>query len=309
MSDIQDIFNQYIERAELLLSEGKIKDAYMLCMKVLENDPENTRALSLRSRLEETIQNYNVHTVDEKLDAMKPLWEKGEYDKLIKELTELYRYAPHYEKLEQALAQAQAMYRSLYNTQASDKKEIYIKQLDQLFQEKKYKEMIEVMQQNSRGATQDVEVRTLHTRYRTKIIEARIEEKKALFESEKYEDIVNFLYQLQDIDKSSEMLTDLLRTYRKKLLSSQIDDKREFILRASENAKMLYQVGKYEKAMQVAEEILHIDPKDTFANAIYKKAKSDFEKLLQDETENQIQQNYASFADQQASQPESFMKL
>lgn len=313
MSDIQDIFNQYLERAELFLNEGKLKDAYALCRKVLENDPENSRALDLKHRIESTIENYNVHSVDEKLEALKPLWEKGEYDKLIKELTELYRYAPHYEKLEEALAQAQAMYRGLYTNQESEKKGTYKSQLDQLFAERKYTELIEEMQKNSRAAAQDNDLRNLHADFRQKIIQTKLEEKKSLFDSEKYEDIVNFLYQLQEIDKTSELLIGLLRTYRKKLLDSQIDDKQEFILRASENAKTLYQVGKYEKAMQVAEEILHIDPKNTFANSIYKKAKSTFEELLQDQTEDQIQKNMLIFTQESQTQPghtpAGFMKL
>ncbi len=313
MADIQDIFNQYLERAELALTDGKLKDAYTLCMKVLENDPENSRALELKRRIESTIENYNIHSVDEKLEALKPLWEKGEYDKIIKELTELYRYAPHYEKLESALAQAQAMYRGLYTNQESEKKTTYKSQLDQLFTEKKYIELIEAMQKNSRAAAQDTDVRNLHADYRRKIIQEKIQEKKSLFESEKYEDIVNFLYQLQEIDKNSELIIDLLRDYRKKLLDSQIDDKQEFILRASENAKTLYQVGKYEKAMQVAEEILHMDPKNVFANSIYKKAKSTFEDLLQNQTEDQIQKNMLTFTqDAQAKPgqlPDGFMKL
>ncbi len=309
MADIQDVLNQYIDRARLLLTEGKIKDAYTLCMKVVETDPTHSGALELRKTIEDSIQNYNLHTIDEKLELLKPLWEKGEYDKLIKELTELYRYAPHYEKLEEALAQAQAMYRNIYNTQSETKVTGYQESLEQLFQQKKYKELIEMTQKNARQASQDPTVRDLHAKYRKKIISSKLAEKKSLFESEKYEEIVNYLYQLQDIDRNSEELAQLLRTYRERLLSSQIDDKREFILRASENAKNLYQLGKFEKAMVVAEEILHIDPKSGFAKNIWRSAKSKFETAIQDETEDQISSNFTTFTEEVKATPQNFIKL
>ncbi len=309
MADIQDVLNQYIDRARLLLTEGKIKDAYTLCMKVVETDPTHAGALELRKTIEESIQNYNIHTIDQKLELLKPLWEKGEYDKLIKELTELYRYAPHYEKLEEALAQAQAMYRSIYNTQAETKVIGYKETLGDLFQKKEYQQLIEVMQKNAPQASQDPTIRDLHAEYRKNIISAKLAEKKSLFESEKYEEIVNYLYQLQEIDRNSQELTQLLQTYRERLLNSQIDNNREFILRASENAKNLFQLGKFEKAMQVAEEILHIDPKNGFAQNIWKQGKSKFETIIQDQTEDQISSNFVTFTEEAKATPQDFIKL
>ncbi len=309
MPDIQEIFNQYLDRAEALLAEGKLKDAYTLCMKVLENDPENDRGLALRKKTQEMIENFNIHTIDDRIEALKPLWEQGTYDELVKQLTELYRYAPHYEKIEKALADAQAMYRGAYNSQKSKRTGAYETELEQLFTEKKYIELIEKMQRNAGEAARDADIRKLHTRFRARIIQSKIQEKKSLFESEKYEDIVNFLHQLLEIDKDSELLADLLRTYRQKLLDAQIDEKREFILRATENAKMLYQIGKYEKAMQVAEEVLHIDPKDRIAKSIYEKSKTAFEKLVRDETEDQIKQSVEALKQDAAAQPGSVINL
>lgn len=309
MPDIQEIFNQYLDRAEALLAEGKLKDAYTLCMKVLENDPENDRGLALRKKTQEMIENFNIHTIDDRIEALKPLWEQGAYDELVKQLTELYRYAPHYEKIEKALADAQAMYRGAYNSQKSKRTGAYETELEQLFSEKKYTELIEKMQKNAGEGARDADIRKLHTRFRARIIQSKIQEKKSLFESEKYEDIVNFLHQLLDIDKDSELLADLLRTYRQKLLDAQIDEKREFILRATENAKMLYQIGKYEKAMQVAEEVLHINPKDSTIKSLYEKSKSAFEKLVRDETEDQIKQSAETLKQDAAAQPGSVINL
>ncbi len=309
MPDIQDVLNQYIDRAKLLLNEGKVKEAYGLCMKVIETDPEHAGALDLRETIQNSIQNYNIHNIDAQLEKLKPLWEKGEYDKLIKQLTELYRYAPHYEKLEQALSQAQAMYRQAYTKEESSRQTGYAQELEELYKAQKFQELLETMQKNARKAAQDKNINELHEEYKRKIIEYKIAEKKELFASEKYEDIVNFLYQLQDIDKNSERVKKLLATYREKLLSTQIDDKREFILRASENAKNLFQLGKFEKAMIVAEEILHIDPKSPFAKQIWGSARSKYEKILQDETEDQIAKNYVTAQEERKVSPEKYTRL
>lgn len=309
MSDIQDIFNQYLDRAELLFNEGKIKEAYTLCMKVLENDPENSRAINIKKEIEYRVENHNTRSVDERLEVLKPLWEKGEYAKLVKELTDLCQYAPHYEKLEKALAQAQDMYRQMYMHQESEKRKEYETKLAELFKTKKYTELLELMQKNAAAVTQDAQLRTLHATYKENIIQEKIKEKKSLFESEKYEDIVNFLLQLQEIDRNSPTLISYLRTYREKLLASQIDDKQEFVLKSSENAKMLYQLGKYEKAMEVAEEILHLDPKNSTAKGIYQKSKKTYEKELEESTENQIKANFQAFSEEQKVKPEGFKRL
>src|SRR5690242_19700009 len=138
MSNFQEIFDQYLDRAETLLAEGKLKDAYMLCMNVLENDPENDRGLALRKKTQDMIENFNIHSIDQKLESLKPLWEQGAYDQLVKELTELYRYAPHYDKIERALADAQNMYRGVYDSQKSERTGAYEGELEQLLQGKKY---------------------------------------------------------------------------------------------------------------------------------------------------------------------------
>ncbi len=309
MADLNEVLNQYLDRAELLIGEKKLKDAYALCVQVLESDPGNRRAFSLKGEIEQLIENFNVHTIDNKLEALKPLWEKGEYEQLVKELAELRRLAPHYEKLETALAQAQAMYRNSYNAEQSSATKTYQAQLADLLNQKKYPDLIELMQQNARAASISSEIRELHTTFREKIITAKIAEKKSLFESEKYEDIVNYLYGLQSIDKSSPTLTNYLRTFREKLLKSQIDEKREFIIRSSENAKTLYQIGKYEKAMEASNEILHIDPKNTLAKSIHQLSRSAFESMLQEQTEEQISQNAELYRQEMTTQPQGFMKI
>lgn len=309
MADIQDVFNQYIAQAELLLNEGKLKDAYNLCTKVLEADPENEGALKMKEKISDAALNFNQKAIDEKLKAFQPLWKNGEYAQLIKNLTELYRYAPHYTPLEEQLAQAQDLYRKQLATQTKDVIQLYAQELETLFQEKKFDEMIKLMIGKNREALTNPQLKATHQTYRDKIIAYKIEEKKSLFETEKYEDIVNFLYQLQQIDRTNKQVEELLRKYRKSLLVSQVSNKQEFTLRAGENMTTLYQLGKYEKAAQVAEEILHFDPLDKAARAMVKKANAKYAKQLQEETENQIASNYPSLQAEHAANRSAFISL
>lgn len=309
MADIQDIFNQYIARAEQLLEEGKIKDAYGLCMKVLETDPENKAAIRMKEKIADSLQNFNQKAIDEKLKALKPLWEKGEYSLLIKELTDLYRYAPHYVPLEEALAQAQDLYRKEFNAQRQNTLVTYEETLKELLAQNKYQEMVEFMQTKNREALTNMDLKKINDLYRDKIIEQKINEKAALFRTEKYEDIVNFLYQLQQIDRHNQRIEDLLRKYRKNLLVSQVSDKQEFVLKATENVTTLYQIGKYEKAYQAAEEILHFEPTNKFAKDMIKKAKAKYGAQLQSDTESQIASNHTEYSAEYSADPSKFIKL
>jgi|GEM_PF-1734428 tetratricopeptide (TPR) repeat protein len=307
MPNIQDIFDQYIARSELLLNEGKLKDAYDLCAKVLETDPEYEPALKMKEKIAGSVQNVNQKAIDEKMKALSPLWEKGSYGEIIKDLTDLYRYAPHYEPLESALAQAQALYRGQVAAQQQGTLGEYKKQLEALLREKKYQEMIEMMQKRNRDALNDTSLSAAHELYRDKIIEQKIEEKRDLFVSEKNDDIVNFLYQLEQIDRKNKRVQDLLRKYRGDLLVSQVSDKQEFVLRATEKAKTLYQIGKYDKALQAAEEILEFDPSNTFARDMAKKAKSKYGLQLQSETENQITSSIETLQREHSKNPTGYI--
>ena len=276
MAGIEDIFDQYVARADLLLQEGKLKDAYELCTKVLETDPEYQPALKMKEKIANSVQNVNQKAIDEKLKAMNHLWETGEYARIIKELTDLYRYAPHYEPLEAALAQAQDFYRQNSGVQQKTVADEYKNQLNSLLEEKKYHEMIELMQSRNIEALTNINLKNIHDLYRDKIIEQKIIEKQTLFSSEKNDEIVSFLYQLEQIDKHNQRVVDLLRKYRGDLLVSQVSDKQEFVLRASENAKTLYQIGKFDKAYQAAREILELDPLNKFAKEMYDKLKEKY---------------------------------
>ena len=309
MADIQDVFNQYTAQAGLLLSEGKLKDAYNLCTKVLEADPENEGALAMKEKISNAALNFNQQAIDEKLKSFKPLWEAGEYNQLIKNLSELYRFAPHYGPLEEQLAQAQDLYRKQFAAQTKDVLATYMQELENLLQEKKYDEMIKLMLEKNRDALTNPQLNAIHRSYRDKIIAMKIAEKKSLFGTEKNEDIVNFLYQMQQIDRTNKQVEELLSTYKKNLLVSQVSNKQEFTLKATENMKTLYQLGKYEKAVQVAEEILHFDPLDKIAKDMAVQAKAKYAKQLQEETENQIATSYQEMKGEQASNKDAFTSL
>ena len=309
MADIQDVFNQYTAQAGLLLSEGKLKDAYNLCTKVLEADPENEGALAMKEKISNAALNFNQQAIDEKLKSFKPLWEAGEYSQLIKNLSELYRFAPHYGPLEEQLAQAQDLYRKQFAAQTKDVLATYMQELENLLQEKKYDEMIKLMLEKNRDALTNPQLNAIHQSYRDKIISIKIAEKKPLFETEKNEDIVNFLYQMQQIDRTNKQVEELLNKYKKNLLVSQVSNKQEFTLKATENMKTLYQLGKYEKAAQVAEEILHFDPLDKTAKDMAVQAKAKYAKQLQEETENQIATSYQEMKGEQALNKNAFTSL
>lgn len=309
MADIQDVFNQYTAQAGLLLSEGKLKDAYNLCTKVLEADPENEGALAMKEKISDAALNFNQQAIDEKLKSFKPLWEAGEYSQLIKNLSELYRFAPHYGPLEEQLAQAQDLYRKQFAAQTKDVLASYAQELENLLQEKKYDEMVKLMLEKNREALTNPQLKAIHQNYRDKIIAIKIAEKKLLFETEKNEDIVNFLYQMQQIDRTNKQVEELLNRYKKNLLVSQVSNKQEFTLKATENMKTLYQLGKYEKAVQIAEEILHFDPLDKTAKDMAVQAKAKYAKQLQEETENQIATSYQEMKDEQASSKDAFTSL
>jgi tetratricopeptide (TPR) repeat protein len=310
MADALDIIiDQYLAAANQAYETEKFQDAYKICTKIFEIDPENKNAIELRNKIEDAVQNYNIHLIQKELEKLEPWWKEGRYQELVVELQKLYRAAPNYTKLEKLLADAEEKYREQVRERSQNTLQDYKKSLVQLLQEKKYNEVIEKIFATEQFRGKDPSIRTIHTEIKDQLVDIKLEEKKELLASNNYEDILNLLYRLRNIHPSSEKIQKLLRTYREKFLQQQLDHKQDFIFRSQENIKNLMLLKKFEFAIQACEDLLSIDPRNQFG----KKAKSDCEAqlkiLLRETTIQQISEKSAQQTKEYREKPEDFIAI
>lgn len=293
MSDLQVIFQQYLAAAQQAMQDGDLKNAYVICEKMLEIDPDYEEAKELKGEIEQRVNSYNDDVIQRRITELAPLWNEGAYDRLVKAYMDMFRDAPRDERVRDLLAKAQDAYRKSYGEQRKNRLTQHEKKLNELLAQDDYRPLLAYMLDVIKESHNDQGILQLNQQYREKLIDKRIAEKHALFESQKYDEIVNLLYQLREIDQNSPRVKSLLQTYRKKLLDSQIDEKGEWIYKALTNTTYLLQRGKYEQAVQAAKEILHADPTNKQGKQLLKEATAHYEDQLQKETEEKIKLGYA----------------
>lgn len=308
-SPIEILIDQYLAQADAAYKSENFQEAYKICMKLMEVDPENQQVLDMKAKIEEAVQNYNIYLINKEIERLEPLWKEERYGELIPALQQLYKAAPRYEKLEKLLSQAEEKYREEVGKRNENAIQQYEKDLQDLLKEGKYQELIEKIGQTERLDKNKMVFRELHIKMKDALVERRLEEKKELLNSEKYEDIVNFLYQLKNLHPASKKIEKLLREFREKLLGQQLENKQDFIFRAKENIKNLILLGKFEPAIQACEDLISIDPRNSFAKSTKKDCERKLKNLLQETMFQQIKEETPKTQKELTEKPDDFIRL
>ncbi|MEK7544592.1 MAG: hypothetical protein AAB551_00500 [Patescibacteria group bacterium] len=308
-SAIEILIDQYLAQADAAFKAENFQEAYKICMKLMEVDSENSQVLEMKAKIEEAVQNYNIYLINKEIDKFEPLWKEERYLELVQVYQELYKAAPKYEKLEKLLSKAEEKYRDMLEKKTENAIQQYEKDLQDLLKQGKYQELIEKIGQTERLDKNKIIFRDLHIKMKDALVEKRLKEKKELLDSEKYEDVVNFLYQLKNLHPSSKKVEKLLRNFREKLLGQQLENKQDFVFRAKENIKNLVLLGKFEPAIQACEDLISIDPRNSFAKSTKNDCERKLKNLLQESMYQQITQESENRERDFNQNPENFIKL
>lgn len=306
---LNQLLEQYFVQAQAAYEKEDFQESYKICLKVLEMDNENTDFLKLKEKIENAVQNYNIHLIDKEIKKFEPLWKEEKYEELVNNLQQLFKSVPHYQKLEKLLAKAEEKYREQSAKSRENSLKNYIKYLKDLLEKNEFGQIIEKINDTEKHFSKEENLRKIHLEIKDKIIKKKLDQKKTLMESEKYEEIVNFLYQLHYVHPASKKLEKLLRKYRKKLLEQQLENKQDFIFRTKENIQNLILLGKFEFAIAACKELISIDPKNIFARKILLSSEEKLKKLLRETMYRQITENLAVLKKEFRENPAGFVKI
>lgn len=275
--------NQVCQNIRLLVSQGKLSEAYKKCKEKIFAHPDEKEFQNLKLEIEKAIQESNQKLIKEKLAALSTYWEKKDYAPIIKELKELQKFAP--ENVE-------------VSAQFDKAKIAYAKQIENLQQDflKKQKERLEgILEKYPDDLAGEIyalqssnpnnpKVDEIAAELKEKLITKLIQRKESLLNTNKFEDIRNFIESLKKISSNSEQISQLERRIASKQSAEKEDQKREYLANAQRQLETLIKLNKFAAAIKAADELLEFEPNSRSA----KKYKLLAEEGLYQQTKMQV---------------------
>lgn len=286
--DAHTLLKANYQRILDLYHEGKWQEAHRGCLEILQYDPENLKIIRLKNKIEKIVQKINRDALKKDLEQIKPLWHEKKFAEILAYLHKLEPYASDYPPLRKLLIRAQKAYNNeTYRQQEEHFKET-IAAIQTIAQNGKFQEAIHETEKLRLLKLHDASLQNLIQKIRSDWIHSEISKNQALLNSTKYEDILLFYQHLKQIDPRNELLDREIVKTKKQYQLYKIEEKKEFIYKGSEEVRTLYQLKKYEKAVQAAKEILEIDPSNREVRFYYKKALVKTNHLISNEVITQM---------------------
>ncbi len=289
MSD-SPYFEQLEQNIQSLISEKKFKQAYEMCIKILDKIPGEARFLKIKTRIEEAVEEENGKIIEKTIEDIKPLWNEKKYAEILKKLEPLLQVSKNNGKLNNLILEAQGK----YETQIQELKKEFEKnqraRLTKIFDEHPERMIDELYFLETNNSTDEV-TKKLVTEFRDKLIEKKIKDKKDLIESDKFDVIYNYIEELKKIDDKNPRIKELDEKTRRRQNETQMENKGEFVYKGENYLSTLMKINKYAEAIKVAEEILQSDPNNGEVKGILEEAKSKFYDQSRDETIDMLTKN------------------
>lgn len=292
MSD-SPYFDQLEQNVISLLSEKKFKQAYEMCVKVLDKMPGEPQFLKLKKRIEDAVEEENDKIVEKTISDLKPLWSEKKYAEILKKLEPLLQVSKNNSKLNNLIIEAQEKYRDQIEELKKGFEKNQRARLTKIFEESPERMIDELyfLETNNSG---DEVTKRIVAEFRDKLIEKKIKDKKDLIQSDKFDVIYNFIEELKKIDDKNQRIKELDEKTRKRQHSTQLENKGEFVYKGENYLSTLMKINKYAEAIRVAEEILQTDPSNGEVKGILEDAKSKFFDQSRDETVDLLTKNQSS---------------
>ena len=266
-------FEQAEQNIEILISEGKFKEAYEKCKRHLLQFPDENIFQKLKEKIEEKVQEKNEKVIDEKINEVKSLWKENNYVGILNKLKPLLKIDPENSRLRKLISKAQEEYKVKVEKLQKEFGKTQVEKLSKLLEEdgKLLLEELFLLEKNNPGNRQ---ILRLTSDFRNKLIRKKIKEKSDLIRSEKYDDIENFISQLRKIDKKNSQIEKLEKSVKLQKHDTQLDEKSEYLYKSHTHLDTLMRLKKFDKAIIVANEILEVDENNEKILKTLKKAEN-----------------------------------
>lgn len=301
-------FDQLEQKINLLISERKLKEAFNLCKDAILKYPSETRFNKIKTKIEEAVEEENQSIIQDKLEKIKSLWKEEKYLEILKILKELILAAPNNTKIKSLYAEAEEAYRKQYQAlrarfvreQESRLTEVLNKNPEQLLEE------LYILEKENEG---NVDVKKLVNEFQDKLIAKKIKDKNELLLSNKYDVIDNFIEELRKIDKLNPRIQAITQAVKERKLQGEVVQKQEYLYSGEKHLDTLLKLGKYDKVIKAAEEILSVDTNNMAVQNILATAKHKYSQQLKNLTAESIEKNYQTLKQEYDSDKSKFIKL
>ncbi len=305
---MSEFFDQAEQNIKSLVAEGNFNKAYKLCKSLIKKFPQANRVVVLKKNIEEAVYKKNNKLIKEKIKKLDPLWKEKALPELIKQYRELLKLNPTHSKLKSLLNKAQNEYKDEIEKIEKDFNETQMKKLNNLFEKDTNLLLDELfrLEKTNRG---NKNVLLLTKQFKEKVISKKIKEKEDLIYSEKFDAIKNLISQLQKIDNKNPEIEELIKMTKGRQYGLQRDEKTDFIYNASTHLNTLMRLKKYKEAIQVANEIIEINPKNKKTKKILKKAENKYFNKTREKTITSIIDHSKTLKESFSKNKEKYIKI
>lgn len=220
----------------------------------------------------------------------------------------LLKTAPNNEKLKRKIEKAQKLYTKKINRleeEFIEKQEKKLKELIDKDPQQFIKELLSLEQENPGN----IKVKELTQNFKEEIIDKKIARMKELLQSNKYSDIQNLISQLKKIDPENEKIIEIEEDLKRRKYGTQMENLGNYIYKGEQHLKTLMKLKKYEKAIIVANEILHLDTKNKNTEKTLKKAQAKSYITTREEMIKIISESNAKLAIDYRADKSTFIKI
>lgn len=301
-------FDQLEQKINFFLTDKKYKEAFNLCKEAILKYPDESRFVKIKSKIEKAVEEENEKIIQEKIDQIKTLRKQEKYLEILKIVKDLLIASPNNSKLKSIYTENEANYRKQYE------------KLKQKFNNQQEERLTQVLKENPGQLTDELfllekenpnnpEVKKLVTEFEDKLIAKKISDMKELLESNKYDVIENFLNELRKINKFNVRIQEVEQQMKSRKLEGEIVQTKEYVYTGEKHLDTLMKLGKFDKAIQVCEEILKVNPNDQLAKTILDRAESKYHSQLKNQTADSIITNLPSLKAEYNQDKSKFIKL
>lgn len=301
-------YDQLEQKINFLLTEKKFKEAFTLCKECIQQFPTESRFSKLINKIEKAVEEENEKIIKDKLEAMKILWKEEKYLEILKALKDLLRVSPNNSKLKNLYLEAEESYKKQFE------------KLNEKFNKEQRQRLNEILKSNPGQLTEELyilekenpgnqNVKNLVLEYEDKLIEKKIEDKKELISSNKYDVIENFLDELRKINKLNKRIQDVEAEIKSRKLEGEIIQTKEFVYGGEKHLDTLIKLGKFDKVIKAAEEILKVDPTNITANEALSLSKKKYKDQLRGLAADSITNDFQNLKTEYEQDRTKFIKI
>lgn len=264
MTSMPGLHDTY-KKIEDLIAQKFWAEAHRACLEFLKLDPENMRVIRYKNKIEKEVHRLNKKALQEDLDNLKPLWEAEKYQDILDHLEKLHPYASAFPSLGHLIKKARVALQNQQKQQAEALFRQKSEAIGKLMSEQQFAQALQESEELRSLPLNHSRVQNFLRQMKDQYVNAMIASNQSLLQSPKYDDIIAFYQNLLRIHPLSKNLQKLLQGAQHQKRQNIIEEKRDFIYKGLDEIRILYQLKKYEKAFQAAQEILAIDPTNKVA--------------------------------------------